>query len=183
MRRRTLLRGAVGVSLGMAAGCTASGPGVGEGPDPSDSPTETSPTPAPSSTPCPRRITATSFAVESVECATGENAASALVTPTGDATPDSDGIPPTFTVTVTGTIQGRDTCHRARLVEVEPVPAEDTLRVAIESYVPESNETFACGECIVDVDYVASVELACGYYGVATVIHDGEQVAEVPLPE
>ncbi|WP_255196114.1 hypothetical protein [Halorarius litoreus] len=183
MRRRTLLRGTAGASLGLFAGCTGSGPGVDGTDEPTDPSTDATPTPTLSATPCQPKITSTALAVESVVCGIGENAADASVSPTGDATPDADGNPPTYTVTVTGTIRGSDTCHRARLVDAEPASDEDTLRVVVESYVPQSNETVACGECIVDIDYEATVELACDYYGVVAVVHNDEQVAEIPLPE
>jgi hypothetical protein len=185
MRRRTLLRLAGGAGIGWLAGCTATGPddgsdGTSTQPTGTASFTERS---SASPTPCATRVTATSFSVREVECGTGENAADASVQPTGAGTPETDGAPPTYTVTVTGTIDGADTCHSARLAGVESRPDEDTLRVAVASYVPDSNQTVACGQCIVDVDYEATVELACGYAGVVTVVHDGEPVAEIPLPE
>ena len=183
MRRRTVLRVAATSGVGVLAGCTAEGP-IDGGTDTPPTESAQSPTSSPTATatPCAVNRVGTAFAVRDVECGTGETTADASVSPTGDATADGDGSP-RYTVTVTGTIDGADTCHTARLLAAEALPGEDTLRVSVESYVPKSNETVACADCIVDIDYEATVEFECGYYGTVTVLHDGEQVAELPLPE
>lgn len=180
MKRRTLLQIAAPSSFGLLAGCT----GVAPGDDPTDrSGPHSTGEPSPTSTPCSTGVISTSFTVTNTECGSGEQTAGASVDPTGDATPDEDGEHPTYTVTVTGTIVGSDACHSAKLAAVEPVPENDTLRVAVEAYVPESKQGSPCADCVVDVDYEATVELSCGYYGVVGVVHDGSQVTEVGLPE
>lgn len=188
MKRRTLLHLATVSGAGLLAGCTGGG---GEAPatatesrPPEPTPT-TSPSASPTSTrtPCQTARTSTSFEVLSVECGTGENTADASVSPTGASTPDENGTPPTHTVTVTGTIDGADTCHEARLVAAELNDAADSLQARVESYVPSSDETMACGECIVDIDYELTVTFRCDYPGVVEIVHDGDEVARVPLPE
>ncbi|WP_255149814.1 hypothetical protein [Halorarius halobius] len=174
MKRRALLASVGAATTGLLAGCTGTAPGDGSDGSPSATPTDT-----PTSTPCSTELTSKAFEVQSVECGTGENSADASVDPTGASTADGT----TYTVTVTGTIDGSDACHTARLRRVEPVPDDDTLRVVVESHVPESKESSVCSQCIVDIDYRATLEFSCGYYGVVEVVHDGETVAEVPLPE
>lgn len=165
------------------AGCTANGTDdetSGESASPSSSP---SPSDSPTPTDCQPDLTETSLEVLSVDCGTGENTADASVEPVGAATPDDDGTPPTYTVTVTGTIDAPDPCHSARLGTVRAAVDEDTLRLGVETYVPPEKQDAVCAECIADVDYEATAEFRCDYLGVVAVVHDGEQVAEVPLPE
>lgn len=186
MERRALLRAAGAASAGLFAGCTGveTDPGGSPSDDRTESPTtSTSPSASPSPTVTEPTLESKNLEVRSVECGTGENRADASVSPTGEQTPGEDGSPPTHVVTVTGTIDGSNTCHTARLAAVDAKPDADTLRVEVESHVPDSEETPVCGECIVDIDYEATVELAGGYYGVVVVVHGGEQVAEIPLPE
>lgn len=179
MRRRALLQAAGATSVGLLAGCTADGTGGGstDGTDETDSPS-----PSPTVTPCEEELTQSSLAVRSVECGTGANSADASVDPVGPTTPD-DGEAPTYTVTVTGTIDASDPCHSARIESVRAEPSEDTLRLGVETYVPEENQGEACTECIADVEYEATAAFRCEYPGVVVVVHDGEQVAELPLPE
>lgn len=176
MRRRTLLQAAGAASAGLVAGCTADGSGSGS-PDGTDGPSS-----SPTATSCEEGLADTSLAVRSVECGIGENRADASVDPVGPATPE-DGEAPTYTVTVIGTIDASDPCHSARLGAVRAGSTEDTLRLGVETYRPEENQGDACAECIADVGYEATAAFRCDYPGVVVVVHDGEQVAEIPLPE
>lgn len=202
MRRRSVLAALGTATVGVAAGCTAL-PGddpattgsrtdsrsdtstvtaTTSGDPPSGEPTSTGTdgsTPTP--TDCEMTLFRTDFEVLSTECGTGRNAADATVDSRGTATPSDGGT--RYVVRVDGTIDGSDTCHSARLVAAETVRDGDALRVAVESHVPESNEGRACGDCIVDVDYRVTAEYRCEYPDIVEVVHDGEQIAEIPLPE
>lgn len=181
MKRRALLHAAGVAGIGLLAGCT------GEESEPGDAPTDSrTETPNPSSSPSPTpsepTLESKTFEVVSNACGSGDNDADATVSPTGDRTP-TDGGERAYTVTVTGTIDGSDTCHTARLAAVKLDPASDALRVEVESYVPDSEETPVCGQCIVDIDYEATFEFAGGHYGVVVVVHGGEVIAEISLSE
>lgn len=166
MKRRTLLQFAGAGSVGLLAGCTANGTGDDTGTE-TDSPTDPpSPSPSPSPSPDPGTIASTSFTVTRNECGTGQNSAEGRV----------DGS----TVTVTGVIDGSDTCHTARLDDAA-VDEDGTLSVAVASYVPTEKEDAMCGECIVDIAYEATVEFDGEPPNQAVVTHDGEQVAEFTL--
>lgn len=173
MQRRALLSTLGAVTIGSLAGCLGSDGGT----DPTDTDT---PTASPSPTPCPLSGNSKSFTVTGSQCGTGEDSANASVSPTGGSTPDSDGEPQTYTVTVTGTIFGSDSCHTARLVGVE---LGEQLRVSVKSYVPESKKGQACADCIVDIEYETTVDIQCDYPDTVVVVHNGEQIAEIPLPE
>lgn len=205
VNRRTLLRRVLAGGVVLAAGCVGDEPTPGaapsdsptgaerdgqddstsEGSDPPDptgtgEPTETtgsSPTDGSTGTgedgatssPSPAdgepRLAGRSFEVVSNECGQGRNEA--------DATADGR------TVTVTGTIDGSNTCYTARL-DGASLDGE-TLRVDVESYVPESDETRACGQCIVDIEYEATFEFEDGRPDEVVVRHDGERVTTVGL--
>lgn len=207
VNRRTLLRHALAGGVVLAAGCVgderapgeassdsptgteSSGPGpddsTPDGTDPPDptgtgestgtdgsSPTDGSTgtgedgaTSSPSPADDEPRLAGRSFEVVSNECGQGRNEA--------DATADAR------TVTVTGTIDGSNTCYTARL-DGASLDGE-TLRVDVESYVPESDGTRACGQCIVDIEYEATFEFEDGRPDEVVVHHDGEHVATVGL--
>lgn len=163
VKRRTLLQFAGAGSVGLLAGCTANGTGDDTGTE-TDSPTD-SPSPSPSPSPDPGTIESTSFTVTKNECGTGQNSAEGRV----------EGS----TVTVTGVIDGSDTCHTARL---ENAAVDDgTLTVAVVAYVPTDKEDAMCGECIVDIAYEATVGFDGGPPDRAVVTHDGERVTEFSL--
>lgn len=194
MNRRTLLRAATVGGVGLLAGCLGGGTLPGDdpsaSPSDSDSPTTTgdstdtrSPTatgekrPSPSATGThtppnspPEHdpaLSSTDFEVVSNECGQGRNRA--------DAHADAP------TVTVTGVIDGSDACYTARLADASLDRSGTTLRMDVESYVPESDETPVCGQCIVDIEYESTFEFEGGLPDEAVVRHDGEQVAEIPL--
>lgn len=165
MRRRALLRTVGPVAAALIAGCTGSGPGDRSPTPTADSPTSTD-SPTPGRTPA---LVDRSFAVGSNECGTATNRADAHVE--GGA------------VVVTGIIDGSNTCHTARLAGVELADGGDTLRVAVEAYVPDSEETPVCGPCIVAIEYRSTFTFEGGRPDRVVVSHDGEPVAEIPLPE
>lgn len=181
MNRRSLLRGAIPATVGLLAGCT----GGGSVPDsPTDS-TDTSPpstagnSPTPSETDSPNstdspvvgesELVDRSFIIENNECGSPGNSASATI--------DGD------TIIVTGTIDGSDTCHTARLGRASISDDGETLTVGVEAYVPESTATKACGQCIVEIDYRSTFAFEGGRPGRVVVAHDGAQVAKITLPE
>lgn len=181
MRRRDVLALVAAGTTGLA-GCTGAGPaGPGsESPEPTDSPTDSpsdsptgSPSPSPTETPTPVTVTDREFEVLGVEC--GSDAESAAVS--HDSTGDSTGR-----VTVRGVVTGNDTCHSARLVGASVT--EEHLRVAVESYVPEEDEGKACAECLVDIDYRATIVYEGDGPFDVVVEHGGERVAQSgPYPE
>lgn len=156
MRRRTLLTAGAGIAAGLA-GCLGQGAPGGDGDDtPTD---EATPTPTPSPTPEPA-VTDTGFAVTDQSCGTG--GAGATVT-------REDG-----TVTVDGTATGNNGCYTAVLERA--AFDGDELRVAVTTREEGGDET-ACIQCIVDIDYEATVDYD-GEVGSVVVTHDGETVAD-----
>jgi hypothetical protein len=124
-------------------------------PDP-DTPSETpSTTPSRTPTPTPSDPDAT-FAVMEAPCGSGENAAT--VTFAGDA------------VEISGTIRGGDTCDTATLDSVEF--SEDTLVVRVRTDRKETTGTMACGQCLTDIRYVATVRFDGGLPDEVRVVHE-----------
>jgi hypothetical protein len=175
MRRRALL-GLVGASTVGLAGCTGDAPSGGstDSPEPTDTPTD-SPTATGSPTPEPGALTVEDRQFEALATECGEGANSARVS--HEATGEDTGR-----ITVDGVVRGSDTCHSARLVGA--VAEGDSLRVSVESYVPEENEEVACAECIVDVSYRAVLDYAGSGPFEVVVDHGGEQVVTSgPYPD
>lgn len=145
MKRRHVLRATGSALAGLAlAGCLSPGPGEGPG--------DNSPTDQPSPSPTAERsVTDSGLSDVSSACGTGDNQASVSY---------ADG-----TATVTGTIGGSDTCDTAKLQSVD---FEDgTLRIVLKAEHPEMTGTPACGQCLTDIEYEA------------TVTHDGPAPATV----
>jgi hypothetical protein len=148
MKRRVLLVAVA--ATGSIAGCLDDGGGSGDDatPTPTETatPTETS-TPTETETPEQTRLVDREFEVTRVECGSeyGEY----------DVTTE-DGV-----VTVEGTLDGRNTCYTAELVESEYDPDADELYVEVES-VEDREDGEACAECIVEIDYVARFEFENG---------------------
>lgn len=152
MKRRDALA-ALGGLVGTAglAGCLGS-PG---GSNPSDTPAET-PVPQPSdSGPHPVTPADRTFAVLSRECGQGRNEATVAV--------DGD------TVTVEGTIGGRDTCDTAVLRGLELHDGTLTATVAAEPI--QTTETPVCGQCLTDVRYRLTVDLGNAPLDRVVVVH------------
>ncbi|PSP68065.1 hypothetical protein BRC85_04105 [Halobacteriales archaeon QS_1_69_70] len=131
MRRRGFLGGTVAAAVAVA-GCLDAG-------DAGEEPTG-DPTAEPTDTPDGRTLEDTAFDVTNVEC--GSDYGHHDVTTSGD------------TVTVEGVLDGRDTCYTAELVRGEYVGEMDTLFVEVEAR--ESEDAAACGQCIVEIHYVAT---------------------------
>lgn len=162
MRRRTVLAAAAGLGGGLA-GCIGQSPADADGdPTPTDSSSPTdSATPSPTPTPSPEsRVTGTEFTVTDRSCGTGESTATVTST---DAT-----------VAVDGTARGSNGCYTAGLESAAFDGGE--LRVAIRTREEGGTDT-ACTQCIVDIDYEATVEYEGRLDGVV-VTHDGEVVAD-----
>lgn len=169
MNRRALLRGGLLATLGLLPGCTGGGPSSNSPTDsPSTSSTDTA-TPTDSPTPDAPELIDSSFRVESNECGN----------PTNSATAGIDGD----TITVTGTIDGSDTCHTARLAGAAVSDDGKTLAIEVEAYVPESTATQACGQCIVEIEYRSTFTFDLARPDRVVVNHDEKQIAEIPLPE
>ncbi|MFD1515611.1 hypothetical protein [Halomarina rubra] len=195
MQRRTFL-GTLGAGLAVAvAGCTESGssdgddPAGGTGENGTDTTAPTTGTPAETtenSTRTPREpSTETEMPATGTEPTEGSSAgtpsvadASLEVTNEGcgggpqEATVTVDGD----TVTVDGVLRGSDGCHTARLAGTSVDGG--TLTVSVESYVPESEQGKACIDCIVDIEYTATVTLAAGSPETVVVEHGDERITE-----
>lgn len=78
------------------------------------------------------------------------------------------------TVTVDGLIRGSDGCHTARLAGT--TVDGGTLTVGVESYVPESEADEVCQQCLVDIEYTATVTTTGGPPDSVVVEHGDEQV-------
>lgn len=159
MKRRVLLAAAATSATGLA-GCLDDGGGSGDADDtPTDgteTPTETDDVTATpteteagteTETPERTRMTDREFEVTRVECGNDSGEYDVTI---------GDGV-----VTVEGTLEGSNTCYTAELVTAEYDPDADELYVEVES-VEDSEEGQACGECIVEVDYVARFEFENG---------------------
>ena len=104
----------------------------------------------------------TSFEVTSNDCGGGVDEATASV--------DGD------TVTVEGTIGGRNGCETARIAET--TVKDGTLTVSVETYVPETEEPQGCVECLVDIVYTSTLTVEGGPLDAVVVRHGDEQVAK-----
>lgn len=173
MRRREVL-GLVGASAVGLAGCTGDAPSGGstDSPEPTDTPESTdTPTDSPTASPTPEPVALTiqdrQFEALATECGEGANSATVSHEATGEDT---------GRITVDGVVRGSDTCHSARLVGA--VAEGESLRVSVESYVPEENEGMACAECIVDVSYRAVLDYEGSGPFEVVVEHGGERVVE-----
>lgn len=130
MERRTLLTGLGGLAATAAIGGCLSAPAGNDR-------TLTDPT----SGEHPVTPTETSFTVDDRSCGQGEHAATVAF---------DDG-----TVTVDGVIGGRDTCDTAELAGAT-IDA-GTLTVTVALIEEPRTGTPACGQCLTDIEYTASV--------------------------
>lgn len=137
--------------MGSLAGCIGSG-GTGA---PTDSPTDS---PADSPTPTPG-VAGTEFGVTDKGCGSGESAA--RVERDGDR------------VVVDGVVRGSNTCYTADLAGT--TYEDGTLTVRVRSYEP--TDAGVCGQCIVDIEYRATVTVGGPFPEKVVVVHDGERVA------
>ncbi|MFC5969723.1 hypothetical protein ACFPYI_00115 [Halomarina salina] len=103
----------------------------------------------------------TSFEVTSSECGGGVSEATVSV--------DSD------TVSIDGTIGGRNGCDTARIAGT--TVESGTLTVSVERYTPESEDPTACVDCLTDIEYTSSVTIE-GTPDTVVVNHGDEQVAK-----
>ncbi|MWG33096.1 hypothetical protein [Halomarina oriensis] len=93
------------------------------------------------------------------------------------ATVSADGS----TVTVEGVARGSDACHTARLAGTSVDGG--TLTVSVESYVPESEADEMCQQCLVDIEYTATVTTSGGAPESVVVMHGDEQVTRADALE
>lgn len=163
MNRRTALRAVACAATPLVAGCTGSG----------GAPADGSATVTDEGAPEPS-VRDRSFAVVSAECALAGASPEARFTP---EPPEPDAT--TATVRVTGSIEGDDTCHTARLADLRVADGE--LTAAVESYVPADREGAACSQCLVAIDYELTVTTAGEPPTAVVVLHDGERAGRVSL--
>jgi hypothetical protein len=173
MRRRILLRAAALGGAGLLAGCTGDpSPNIGRGNDSSTDSASESSTDAPSETPTASPSSGDSgvdgsFTVTNIDCGTGEDSADISVC--GD------------TVTVGGVASASDPCRTARLVDERTTVSNDTLHVAVETYVPPENEDEVCAQCLADVDYEATFTFGGALPDRVEVSHNEAPVADADL--
>lgn len=146
MERRALLAATATTTTTLLAGCLG-----GDSADENDNPSPTEQTPE------HPRLVDQSFDVTNVECGTQGHDV---------RTEKSDG-----TVTVEGTVDGNNTCYTAELVRAEYVADEDTLYVEVESV--ERGTDQVCGQCIVEIDWLATFEFENGEPGTVRVDQRG----------
>jgi hypothetical protein len=207
MDRRTFLS-TVGSGLAVAvAGCTESGDGAGtdDGSDPGANGTDGGPgtdetTAAPTTTDAPGTTdgtddgTTTDTATDdpSTEQPTDDGTATGdlAVADTafevtsnrcGGASEEATVTVDGETVTVDGLIRGSDGCHTARLAGTSVDGG--TLTVGVESYVPESEADEVCQQCLVDIEYTASVTTTGGPPDSVVVEHGDERVTTADATE
>jgi hypothetical protein len=143
MQRRTLLQSIALLGAGSLAGCTAGEQVVGE---------KTT-----TLGPVEPEIGGTDFAVLDQGC--GNEVNEATVELGSDA------------VEITGTIAGSDACKTAELADATYDPNADELRVTVGTVDREG--AGACAQCIVEIDYRASVQFTGGLPPNVVVRHDG----------
>lgn len=168
MHRRQVL--ALGAALGLSglAGCLEGGAGADptgtEGSDAETSTTAapedgaTDPAPTTTSAEPPGTVRDWSFEIMGRE-GSGEEGATVSA--------DSG------TVTVAGTIIGKNGCSTARLDAVEVTDDRLTVAVASEEDAPPNG---GCGAALVYLEYLARIEMDGGLPEAVRVEHDGEQV-------
>jgi hypothetical protein len=157
MKRRSVLAGLAALTT---AGC------LGNSPPGTDSPTPTT-TPTRTPTDTPGRDVA--FSVTDRACGNGTNAASVSFAPD--------------TITVDGTIGGRDTCDTALLDAAEWNDGHLTVWVQIAR--EKGTETLACAQCLTDIHYNATIPIGDGTPSKVTVIHrsqSGSQTVTTATP-
>lgn len=174
MDRRTALRGVACAVAPFLAGCTGTGGSPADGT--ATEPAGGTPNGTDDGSPSTPRVTDRSFTVTAVECALATDSPTARFRP---EPPEPDAT--TATVEVTGSIDGNDTCHTARLADLRLSDGE--LTVAVGSYVPEEKEGVACSQCLVAIDYALTVTTAGTPPSAVVVVHDGERVGRVSLPD
>lgn len=175
--------------LGFAAacsGCTSPDPGGGGNGDtssptrtPTDlatgtapgSPTET-PSDSPTDSPTETRsnsgaVTDTSFEILDNSCGTGEE--EAAVEQGADR------------IIVRGTISGRNGCFTAELERASYDTDAGEMTVAVRSF-SNSDGDGGCTECIVDIEYRATVSYDANDPETVTVLHNDEQVEQSGTP-
>lgn len=152
MNRRTLLAGAAGLGA-VLAGCSGAGSGAGGDPNDGD---ETTTTQTPDS---PGTPTDHSFRVVDVSCRSDP----------GDATVTFD----SNEVTVRGRVEAPNGCYTAELQRVGM--DGDTLTLAVVSKRREDAE--GCIQCLVAVEYEATVAFDDDLPATVVVTHDGSEVA------
>lgn len=157
MKRRSVLAGLAALTT---AGC------LGGAPPGTDSPTPTAtPTRTPTDTP-ERNV---EFSVTNRACGNGTNAATVSFGPD--------------TITVDGTIGGRDTCDTAVFESAEWADGHLTVRVQIAR--EKGTETLACAQCLTDIDYTATIPVGNRNPTKVTVIHvsqSGTQTVTTATP-
>lgn len=188
MNRRNFAS-AVVLLTGVTAGCTAPNQGTDANGDdrsptdtptksasetpaesPTESPTETrteSPTETPTESPTESpsdsgAVTETSFEILENECGTGQD----------EATVDQG----TDQVVVEGTISGRNSCFTAELEAATYDTDTGELTVAVRSYSSDGGNG-GCTECLVDIEYRATVSYDAPDPESVTVLHNDEPVA------
>lgn len=142
MDRRHFIAGLGGLTAALGlAGCLT-GPGAGP-----DTPSPEPPTSSPPATPTPEPTDSgdhpvtpaeTSFQVLDRSCGQGGNAATVSF---GEGS-----------VTVEGTIGGRDTCDTAELASASL--HLDVLEVVVAVVEEDPDATVACAQCLTDIEYV-----------------------------
>lgn len=157
MNRRTLLRAGAAVAGVAVAGCTQPTDGPSDDLPPTDT-EEPTPTPEPG-------VGSRSFEVIESACGTGRE----------EATVERDGN----RVVVRGVIGGRNSCYTARLAAARYEGGE--LYVEVESYQPDPMAT--CAQCLVDIEYEATVTVAGGPPATVVVAHNGERVTSQAATE
>ena len=72
-------------------------------------------------------------------------------------------------ITITGTISGSNACYTATLADVSYDPETGALEVTVSSMQKQGAE--ACAQCIVEIDYEATVSFEGGLPATVRVVH------------
>lgn len=165
MKRRQFVRGTTLALFAGTAGClNRTAPGGSDERSPSQTttqPNETT-TPGETTTPPSEGASATDFTVLDQGCGTT----------THDASIDfeSDGS----RVVVTGRVPGSDTCRTATLESASYDAETDEFDVVVATTDrTDEDETKACGECIVSIEYEATFDFDGDLPSTVTVTHAG----------
>jgi hypothetical protein len=156
MERRTYLTLTGATILGTTAlsGCIEESPGDEN---------ETTTTATETTTTTMTAVTSTGFAATSTGCGNGESQST--------VTFDEDA----GAVEVTGTIVGSDGCATAELADSSYDQDTGVLSVTVATTRQSSgNESVACIQCLVDIDYEATIGFSGRLPERVTVTHDGQ---------
>lgn len=179
MQRREVLRAAGVLTAGGLAGCGGASvsDGNGDGDEPAASTTEERRTTTESES--GNDVAATTTATETPS--TPSVGAPELTATGSDCLSGEAGATMTFgegEVTVAGTIEASNPCHRPELAESGYDERADELSLTVAA-VEDTGDGQVCASCVGGIEYALTVPFTHGLPGRVTVVHDGIETGTV----